>query len=327
MKKIFFLTLLALFTFMGKTYAQNHLVATLDHEGTVSVFTGKDAFINAHEAAIDGDVITLSSGEFNATEITKAISLYGAGVLPYDSSTRLSSTDSLEIKTPLSTTKELLVEGIRFPTNTTSYDLNNATFRKCIFYYFTYRGGENGAEFIHCRFDYGLKNFAGHAVLMNCFVHDMYNLSTDTTYYTCFNCIIVPCYYNDSYTSLYNSIFTNSILYAYRSHTFDGSNSLFSCLLYESLSTYIVIERSSLMTFYPISDIFKSWRGGTPAREEDFKLTDEAKTTYIGNDGTEVGIYGGAMPYNPTPSVPRIKSFRMDAKPSEGILKADVEVE
>ena len=76
--------------------------------------------------------------------------------------------------------------------------------------------------------------------------------------------------------------------------------------------------------------VFKTWHynNGPIIRDyETFELTDEAKVKYLGNDGTEVGIYGGAMPYHPTPSVPRIKGFRMDAKPSEGILKADVEVE
>ena len=54
--------------------------ATLIHEGTLSSFTGVDALKDAAAAAADGDVITLSSGTFNGCDITKAITLRGAGM-------------------------------------------------------------------------------------------------------------------------------------------------------------------------------------------------------------------------------------------------------
>ena len=334
MKKIYFLTLLAAITIVGKSHAQEHLVATLDHEGTVSVFTGKDAFINAHEAAIDGDVITLSSGEFNATEITKAISLYGAGVLPYENATHLITRDSLKIAIPLDSTKKLMVEGIRFPF-TTTFSLNYALFKKCTLENnLNYRGGEYGAEFIHCRFDYNLYNIAGHAILINCIVHGLYNYYKDSTSYDCYNCFIWPGYkgYPTNAHQLFRSTFTNCILYSYNTiYELSSDNSLISCLISTgSMDRYITIEKNSLMYYNNSDSIFSTYKtdnGGSFGRTESFQLTNNAKKSFLGNDGTEVGIYGGAMPYDPTPSVPRIKSFRMDAKPSEGILKADIEVE
>ena len=33
---------------------------------------------------------------------------------------------------------------------------------------------------------------------------------------------------------------------------------------------------------------------------------------YIGTDGTQVGLYGGPYPYNPTPSIPQIKESHID---------------
>ena len=57
-------------------------VATLQHGDDVSAFYGANAFVEAHTAAADGDIVTLSSGTFNApSQITKAITLRGAGVV------------------------------------------------------------------------------------------------------------------------------------------------------------------------------------------------------------------------------------------------------
>ena len=65
---------------MTKAFAQTQ-VATLQHEGNISAFYGPSALAVAHDAAIDGDTITLSSGNFNfqSCTITKAITLHGAG--------------------------------------------------------------------------------------------------------------------------------------------------------------------------------------------------------------------------------------------------------
>ena len=54
-------------------------VATLQHGEEISVFYGQNAFVEAHAAAETGDIITLSSGTFVKTPITKAITLRGAG--------------------------------------------------------------------------------------------------------------------------------------------------------------------------------------------------------------------------------------------------------
>lgn len=351
MKKILSLILYATMM-VGNSFAQSHLVATLDHEGTVSVFTGADAFINAHEAAVDGDIITLSSGAFNSKmTITKAILLFGAGMQPYESSSRL--IDSINIAIPLTTPKKLYIEGIRFGYTTTE-DLNKAMFKKCTFEEnFNYFGNKQGSDFVGCRFDESFINKAGLAILSNCAVDCLYNVKNDTTSYVCTNSYLyldAPEMDDDDYSqqpyNVYHSVFTNCIIgaenqdylgwggeYIYQ-FKFDDSISLFSCLI--NISGYqfargpmidITIDRSSLTYFSDFSKIFKTFKNDFNNHNETFELTDEAKTTYLGNDGTEVGLYGGAMPYNPTPSVPKIKEFRMDAKPSEGILKADVEVE
>jgi hypothetical protein len=60
--------------------AQNDVaIATLQHGNTVSVFKGPGALAEALTSAVNGDVITLSQGTFNAAPITKSVSIYGMG--------------------------------------------------------------------------------------------------------------------------------------------------------------------------------------------------------------------------------------------------------
>ena len=65
-----------------KGAAQNDVaIATLQHGNNVSVFKGPGALANALAAADEGggDVISLSEGSFTAADITKPVSIYGAG--------------------------------------------------------------------------------------------------------------------------------------------------------------------------------------------------------------------------------------------------------
>ena len=78
MKKIV-LTILALCGTM-MAWAQNEVLSVvLHHDSDTKLFTGKNAFVEANAAAVDGDVITLSPGTFIEADITKSISVYGAG--------------------------------------------------------------------------------------------------------------------------------------------------------------------------------------------------------------------------------------------------------
>ena len=78
MRKIL-LTILALCGTM-MAWAQNDVLsAVLHHDSETKLFTGKNAFVEANAAAVDGDVITLSPGAFIEADITKSISVYGAG--------------------------------------------------------------------------------------------------------------------------------------------------------------------------------------------------------------------------------------------------------
>ncbi len=58
-----------------------------------------------------------------------------------------------------------------------------------------------------------------------------------------------------------------------------------------------------------------------------FELTDEAKAKFLGTDGTQVGIYGGNFPYDPTTTNPHITKCNVAAKSTaDGKLSVDIEV-
>ena len=76
MKKLFSLMLLFVAAVLtNNVFAQGSLLATLNHEGTISTFYGVQAWKNAHDAAANGDVITLSSGAFVGSSVVGSTAL------------------------------------------------------------------------------------------------------------------------------------------------------------------------------------------------------------------------------------------------------------
>ena len=72
--------------------------------------------------------------------------------------------------------------------------------------------------------------------------------------------------------------------------------------------------------------LFTTFRG-TYTDDETFELTDEAKTSFVGIDGTQVGIYGGNMPFSTTPTNPQITRCNVAAKSTaDGKLSVDITV-
>ena len=72
-------------------------------------------------------------------------------------------------------------------------------------------------------------------------------------------------------------------------------------------------------------DVFETF-AGTVTYDNSYELKEEITTSFLGNDGTEVGIYGGMMPYDPRPTYMRMK--RCNVAPRSTIdNKLSVEIE
>ena len=74
--------------------------------------------------------------------------------------------------------------------------------------------------------------------------------------------------------------------------------------------------------------VFKTLRSVQgPSLYETFELTDAAKTTYLGEDGTQVGIYGGTAPFTLEPTNPQVTKFVVSSTTQGSQLKVKINVE
>ena len=72
--------------------------------------------------------------------------------------------------------------------------------------------------------------------------------------------------------------------------------------------------------------VFKTYDGGAYKDDETYELTDEAAATYLGDDGTQVGIYGGDNPFNTTLSYPQFTKANVAKKAVDGKLSVNIEL-
>lgn len=306
-------------------------IATLSHGGEISTFYGANSLKDAHNQAENGDVITLSAGSFKAVDFTKLITVRGAGMgIKVDASSIYMEptviVGDFNVTADANSTHHFTLEGISSG--------NKMTLR-----------GTNGTQFIKCKF---------------------YDVDFAADYGGLENCTFVHCYVSNSFKSLYNTTFTAISTY-FKDADFYGSSCMFNlnnCIIEvsndmhlncTSLKNCIIIYTGSdknpeYPTYNHNTSAYNTlWYGettenpfGATAAEhfnsvmssseklfEDNtfgKLTAAAKK-FVGADGTEVGIYGGNLPFDATPTNPQITKFNVASKTTaDGKLSVDIEV-
>ncbi len=327
MKKI--LSLMAALIVATLSYAQSGLLATLSHNGEITTYYGASAFREAYDAATDGDVVTLSSGAFNAVNLEKAITIRGAG-MGFNVETQAEPTILLgdfDINIPETAESRLTIEGIYHNGGIKIKGvLKNATFLKDRFKRIDYASGgkcEN-LTMIHCKVFEKLGLYEGSsASCINCYLYSPSTWGSGT--YEFVNCVI----YSNGYLSndIGKSSFKNCVLvYNYSSYNpLDSYSMAYNCvgIGYSNLFKNISNSTNTIKTF---EEVFKTYIGSAND-EENFELTDEAKTTLLGLDGTQVGIYGGNMPFSATTTNPQITRCNVAAKSTaDGKLSVDITV-
>lgn len=311
--------------------SQSALIATLTHEGNISTFYGASALQQAHAAAADGDIITLSSGTFQSVNITKGVTIRGAGMQFLDNGAEPTIiTGAFDIgSVNAGPVQNLTFEGI-YTNSIVQYrcEVINATFLKCRFNSFGQNFGRlTNAQFIHCRVGNGLQlNGSSSATCIGCVI---WNPSTNSVSYNSFqmqNCVL---YNGDSWDGFQNSSLRNCILIANREYAIPSSTNVYNCVdVYEDEGTSLFenVPNSTNKRVQGLSNILKS---GTMTYGDSFtyELTDEALATYLGSDGTQVGIYGGNLPFDATPTNPQIKKCNVASRSTaDGKLSVEIEV-
>lgn len=304
--------------------AQTSQLATLLHDGNLSIFYGSSALGEAYDAAQAGDVITLSSGQFNACDLTKPLTIRGAGM-------GLTQMDGFMAPTVISGNFKiaipendhyLMLEGIQHNGRVTCQELYDGQFIRCIFGEIqapnTTVSGFKNLKLFQCDVREGIninKKDSGSSITgisSHLTIGGTYANSLSGNYKNCIIEVGTP--------ALQNSLFTDCVLTGLlASYKLHSSSTTFYCVWYGLGSATPFPVENGTNTRLTQDNVFKE---GTF-----YELADELKGL-SSSDNTEVGIYGGNMPFDPATTVPQISSFKVSPRTSaDGKLSIDIEVE
>ena len=292
--------------------AQNEIMtAVLQHGSDVSVFTGANAFVNANAAAADGDVITLSAGAFNVSDITKSITVYGAG-FEKDANT---GTEVSKINGQLNlgasgggTLSDIHLEGIYFNSHVnTNVSLEGFVMEKCYV-----NGNVNIVEnknttIRNCVITgaiAGGDKIANNCIIQNCYVGggiNTFNVSSSVKIDHCITCNFVGPYFCS------NSIFTYYWVGAYydRAVFANTEGAVAHNCIFRSFS-YNNQDKNDFQNCYAvdINNIFSDATNANYSAARTYEI--QQPTTWIGTDGQEIGIRYG---WSKVPGTPVVKNL------------------
>lgn len=315
MKRIF--TLIALIGMMAAAYAQRP-VATLSHEGKLTMFTSGRCFGEAHDAAVDGDTIYLSNGTFTdlgLTTVGKRVSFIGNGRRTYiaaelevslssESDSLVSALfdgvyiESLKINGPIKNVeiKNCKIQKLDLATN--SADKYDTTIDRCEIYEFKTDGNTNGYEAYNSK----IASFTG--------------TPSSVKGARLFNChLIMP----DDFVGYISS----SIIYSELNQSTNYNRILEKCIIMGPYSFLPQEEGVRGCYINPTGD-------GNKYFDENMNFNGLATLDgYVGIDGTEVGIYGGEwFPYTEEPSLPTVDKEKstVEYDATENKLKVNITV-
>ncbi len=272
--------------------------AMLVHNGNVTLFDG-DKMQDAVNAAVDGDAIYLTLGTFKPFNVTKKITIRGTGETSViDGSVDISIPGSPKLTSPV--LEALAVSG----TVSVKSQVDDMIIRKCKIGSFFIIAQVDGAVLDRCYITntLSLSQYIKGMTVVNTKLYHVEAANSSATQNTTFvNCNIygLNCRY-------FSATIINSIL-AYPCLTPGNTTSdssiktinstvLLNTLIYNSNSSYTLIIGSS-------SVAQNCYKNG-------FSISTSCECTpnssYVGTDGTIVGIYGGDTPYTLEPTVPKV---------------------
>lgn len=332
MKAYFSLVCLALLS-VASASAQYAQMATLLHSGELTNFFTSSALRQALEAAVDGDVISLSSGTFEIDSIHKNVSIRGAGIKVDGISSNttpsvVTAKYSIYIDCPNVDKCALNLEGITFPVSINVLNANIVNAQKCEFKEINsnYNPKWSAGTFFNCLFkrfdDDNLEK--GSLEFVNCI------FSTDPKAH----------YLNDRYSDFGNNNvakqFTNCTILCCSSFS---KSMLQNCVvdLIQGSNTYTGISSNSSAYNCIVRNVHRFECSGSDNRtlggaenlfaETGFYTLLPEFDSFLGNDNTQVGAWGGTFPFNTDVSNPKITRFDVSKQTTtDGKLSIDIEV-
>lgn len=300
-------------------------VATLQHGQEITAFYGSSALVQAHQAAESGDIITLSSGTFTGVNIDKAITLRGAGCVADTEAGTVPTVIANDFDIAVADTlgNHLTIEGIYFPNKIRLGNMANSTFTRCNFWKIDWQWytSQTDSQFVDCFIDNFYFDCAYDVVLYNCVVWNPSNIAYNRRV-TAYNSIIGRVGSTITGLSAYNSIIIR-----------DGGNTpsdgctFFNCIgiNIEEHDPFGSGNTQNCVTYTSYGDVFTSFEGEFTFMEE-FLLNEDAQN-FETTDGTEVGIYGGVMPYSSIPFYMVRKRTTVSSRSNvDGTLNVEIEI-
>lgn len=319
MKKILLIVTALLMSAL--TYAQVQ-VATLQHGDSIRVFYTSRAFVDAYNAAVTGDVISLSAGTFQACNINKdSLTIRGAG----SNATFIPGRTSVG---NASFTQRLTIEGVNF----SEMVPDRPIFLLCTNTYFQkiFRVSMNGflsGQFTNCNITSYDPSDNWNPTFINCIVK-MFGTGISRSIFS--NCVFLV---GTSISSYWRDNFSNCLIIS-SSSAGDYLNS--ECIANNCIGLYLGTTTSFSANWFshcvnnnsrmvPTS-IFSNF-DLSEMNPERYILTDSAQAALLGSDGTQVGLYGGFMPYTSAPAYPVITRMNVSRQTTaDGRLSVDIQV-
>lgn len=336
--------------------AQNILNATLQHGDELTIYSGIDGFKNAVNAASDGDIIYLSPGTFNGyVYLNKELSIYGSGMVTSEEDemqkTYINNTiyvgDSKQVS-------NFTLEGLELYGISSSKGFKNSTIRKCkINNDLGINGNSRDCIIEQCVIStLGVPDYSNNVIFKNSRIGTIYYDSSYSdsgttwgTYYEHTNDIesilsFVNCDI-ERVSRFITAFYLNNIIHGVHKASSGNYSYPFSLTHYSTAfnniflhgqgnpdnafnasGNYVLDAESEEVIYVNADETNMSLTGSY------YELTEEAAAKYLGQDGTQVGIYGGETPFSVIPSYPRIVEKNIAGQStSDGKLKVSIKVD
>ena len=319
MKKIMFLLTLLCSSMTIKAQS-DQMTAILQHGEETSVFKGASALINAHAAAEDGDVITLSDGIFTATNITKNVSIYGAG---YETD-EASGTTATEIvgdwaiatdsNKPLS---DIHIEGVGIKNSLLPCryaSVERFTLNKCHVYgNISLSNTITGFIISQCIVDGGISggnSIANNMLVSNSIIKQMDNYNKESTIKVdhCLVRDLTDADYDNIRAIWTNNVFTGSGGSSYYRNVRPYSKVSYCLCVKDSWGNNSSVDH---ITQVALADLFADGGDATYSATRTYEL--KQPETWIGSDGTQIGIHGGNG-FSKVPATPVVKNLSVEVE-------------
>ena len=332
-RKLFFLVMCLGIGFM---YSQPRV--SLEHNGTTTIYVGNSAFVQAFTAAVDGDFIYLPGGTFEVPSFDKKVTIIGAGVFP-NATTTTGKTFINGVITFFDNADGLTLEGVEVSGSlnfANNHSINNVVIKRCVI---------NG----DVNFSGNLLNATNFSFIENVLRGSLNLPNLETGLFS--NNIIQGVVRDSSGNMFQNNIFLhNDCGYYGNVALITGNNNTFQNNIFNRqcdnfvggtgnrfLKNIFVMTASSFGTTPTLTDnymnvsyptVFVNQTGGTFEYNQDYHL--QTPATYLGMDGSEVGVFGGQFPFKTQliPENPHISVKNINPTTnSSGELQVEIKAE